>query len=297
MGKRAAEAGVCVEVELIPDYITSLETFTNGNAQGVTVTNMDLLSFQSSTGDSEVIILGDYSNGNDAILVRSDEDEVTMASLKGKEVGIVELSVNDYLLERCAANAGLTRKDFNIVNFTSEGDIAAQYGAQSDGDFAAVVWNPVLLQLQSSLDDSHNVCDSSSIPGEILDVLVVDAETPDATKQAIVNAWYDTMKVMSQRSKAGKAAREVMAQNADNTVAEYERQLKTTGMWYSPAKAAEFMESAQMVTTTKSVYDFTRRAGIVTDEQSVAINGTAVISEAGEPTINYNSTFTRNAAK
>jgi NitT/TauT family transport system substrate-binding protein len=295
LGKRAREHNVCITVEMIPDYITSLEQFSNGNVQGITVTNMDLLSFQSSTGSTEVIIAGDYSNGNDAILVRSD-DVATVADLKGKEVGIVELSVNDYLLERCLTIAGMSRSDVKVVNFTSEADIATQFAAQGGTDFAATVWNPVLLNLKSEVDNATTVCDSSDIPGEIVDLLVVDQNLDSNVKQAMVDAWYDTMAVMSKRSKSGKAARTAMALNAENTLAEYDSQLRTTAMWYKPADAAAFLDGPELVKTTKSVYDFTRKAGIVTDPQSISINGTLVIDEAGPANISYTSSYTKSRA-
>jgi len=295
LGKHAKEQGVCVEVELIPDYITSLEAFTNGTAQGVTATNMDLLSFQSSTGKTEVIIAGDYSNGNDAILIRSP-NKVDMQAVKGKQVGIVELSVNDYLLDRCATKAGLTRSDFKVINFTSEGDIAAQFASQKGNGFVATVWNPVLMNLRSSVNDAQVVCDSSQIPGEIVDVLAVDAKLSDKHKQAIVNAWYDTMAAMTNKGKLGKDARSKMALNAENSLAEYEQQLKTTAMWYTPESAVSFIEGAQMSDTTKSVYGFARKAGIVASKQSISINDKLVVDEAGtKASINYTSKYTRNA--
>lgn len=295
MGKRAKEAGVCLKIEMIPDYITSLEAFTNGTLAGVTVTNMDLLSFQSSTGQTEVIIAGDYSNGNDAILVRSST-EVGMKALKGKDIGIVELSVNDYLLDRCTSKAGMKRSDYKTINFTSEGDIAAQFGAQSGNKFAATVWNPVLMNLRSAVSDAQIVCDSSEIPGEIIDVLAVDQNLSSKHKQALANAWYDTMAIMKSKGKTGKHARGVMALNAENSVAEYERQLKTTAMWYTPEEAAAFLEGKKLVETTKSVYSFTRKSGIVGDPQSINVNGNSVVKEAGNATIHYTSEYTKAAA-
>lgn len=295
LGNRAREHNVCIKIEMIPDYITSLEQFSNGNLQGVTVTNMDLLSFQSSTGETEAIIAGDYSNGNDAILVRSD-DVATVNDLAGKQVGIVELSVNDYLLERCLTKAGMKRNQVEVVNFTSEADIATQFASQSGNNFAATVWNPVLLNLKSEVEDATTVCDSSSIPGEIVDMLVVDKNLNDSVKQALVDAWYDTMDVMKKRSKSGKAARTIMALNAENTLAEYDSQLRTTAMWYSAVDAADFLESDDLVSTTKLVYNFARKANIVSDPQSVSINGKAIISDAGPANISYTSKYTRSRA-
>src|SRR5438045_4565816 len=59
-----------VEIELVRmDYIPSVEAYVAKQVDGVAVTNMETLDMPAGAGiDSSVIITGDYSNGNDAIL-------------------------------------------------------------------------------------------------------------------------------------------------------------------------------------------------------------------------------------
>ena len=45
---------------------------------------------------------------------------------------------------------------------------------------AVVTWNPLVLEIMGSSPDAVNLFDSSKIPGEILDLMVVNAETPEA---------------------------------------------------------------------------------------------------------------------
>ena len=48
---------------------------------------------------------------------------------------------------------------------------------------AVVTWNPLLSEIMA-MPDSHEVFDSSKIPGEIIDLMVVNTETLKANPEA-----------------------------------------------------------------------------------------------------------------
>src|SRR5688572_361493 len=73
--------------------------------------------------DTSAIIVGDFSNGNDGIVLKKGK---TLADIKGQRVNIVELSVSHYLLARALATVKLTEKDIKTVN-TSDADIVAAF--------------------------------------------------------------------------------------------------------------------------------------------------------------------------
>ena len=70
---------------------------------------------------------------------------------------------------------------------------------------------------------------SSKIPGEIIDMLVVNTETlkdnPTLGK-ALVGIWYETMALMRDPGEDGKAAREAMAEASGTDLAGFEAQLQ-----------------------------------------------------------------------
>ena len=84
------------------------------------------------------------------------------------------------------------------------------------------------------------VFNSSKIPGEIEDLMVVNTETlkdnPDLGK-ALVGIWYETIALMKDTGDKGKAAREAMAKLSGTDLAGFEAQLKTTRMFYTPKDA------------------------------------------------------------
>ena len=72
----------------------SLNQYTAGKFDGVTVTNMDALTIPAAGGvDTNAIIMGDYSNSNDGIVLKKGK---TLADIKGQKINIVELSVSHY---------------------------------------------------------------------------------------------------------------------------------------------------------------------------------------------------------
>ena len=87
--------------------------------------------------------------------------------------------------------------DVRTIN-TADADIA---GAFTSPDVtAAVAWNPQLLTMKQEAG-AHEVFSSADIPGEILDLLVVDTATLEANPnlgKALVGIWYETIALMQQ---------------------------------------------------------------------------------------------------
>jgi NitT/TauT family transport system substrate-binding protein len=241
--KWADKYGITINVRQINDYVESINQYTAGKFDGVTVTNMDALTIPAAGGvDTTAIIMGDYSNGNDGVVLKKGK---TLTDIKGEKVNLVELSVSHYLLARGLSTVKLQEKDIKTVN-TSDADIVA--AAKSPDTTAVVTWNPQLLEVKSD-PGATLVFDSSKIPGEIEDLLVVNSETlkdnPDFAK-ALVGIWYETIALMKEQSDKGKAAREAMAKLSGTDLAGFEAQLKTTYMYYTPKDGAAFMTSAEL---------------------------------------------------
>ena len=129
MDKWADKYGIDVEIVQINDYVESINQYTAGAFDGVSATNMDTLSIPSGGGvDTTALIVGDFSNGNDAVILKG---EGTLADLAGKPVNLVELSVSHYLLARALDSVGLREAQLDAVINTSDADMIAAF--QTDG--------------------------------------------------------------------------------------------------------------------------------------------------------------------
>lgn len=254
--KWAEKYGIDVEVQLINDYIESINLYTAGEFDACTMTNMDALTIPAVGGvDSTAVVIGDFSNGNDGIVLRNG---TTVADLRGRQVLLVELSVSHYLLARALELNGMSERDVTVVN-TSDADIASVFIADPNG--AVVTWNPPLQQVKAA-PGAHLAFDSSQTPGEIIDMLVVRTSAPDALKQALAGAWYETMAIMRGSGPATDAAMAYMAAATGASIDEFHAQLATTQMFYTAAEAAEFARSEQLRETMQSVRQFSFAKGL-----------------------------------
>lgn len=254
--------GIDIEVVQINDYIESINQYSAGEFDACTMTNMDALTIPAAGGvDSTALVVGDFSNGNDGVVLKGAD---SLADIKGQNVNLVELSVSHYLLARGLETVGLSEADVKVVN-TSDADMVAVYG--TDDVTAVTTWNPLLSEIEA-MPESNKVFDSSMIPGEIIDLLVINTETlkasPDLGK-ALVGAWYEIMGLMSADSEEGVAARTFMAEASGTDLAGYDAQLASTEMFYTPAQALELTNGAALVDTMKSVAEFSFDHGLLGD--------------------------------
>jgi NitT/TauT family transport system substrate-binding protein len=247
--KWADKYGVVIKVQRF-DYAASLDAFVSGNIDACTMTNMEALDMPAAAGiDSTSVIIGDYSNGNDAVLARNN---LTLAQLPGKPILLVQKTVSEYLLERAMVLNGLAGDlpHLRLLN-TSDSDIVGAFLGDRSNQ-VAVTWKPLVSEILDQDRGVKELFDSSKIPGEILDLLVIRTAVlnrPDGSgvrfAKAITGAWYETMAQltggpMQARAISGSAAA------SDDSVASYRNQLLTTHLFATPQSAAAFATNAAL---------------------------------------------------
>ena len=258
--KWADKYKIKIDVVQINDYVESINQYTAGKYDGCTMTNMDALTIPAAGGvDSTALIVGDFSNGNDGIVLKG---KTRLKDIKGQKVNLVQLSVSHYLLARGLSTVGLSEKDITVVN-TSDADMVAVYGAK---DVTAVTtWNPLLSEIMA-MPQSHKVFDSSQIPGEIIDLMVVNTDTLKKNPhfgKALTGAWYEIMSSMRGASAPAVAARTDMAKASGTDLKGYDAQLATTQMFYDAAGAVGFTNSPKLKDTMKYVAEFSYTHGLL----------------------------------
>ncbi|RBI69584.1 lipid kinase [Vreelandella sulfidaeris] len=257
--KWADEYGISIEVVQVNDYIESINQFTSGNVDGCAMTNMDALTIPAASGvDSTALIINDYSNGNDGIVLKGSDD---LADIEGRQVNLVQFSVSHYFLARALESVGLTERDIETVN-TSDADIVGLFS--SDTTEAVAAWNPQLSAI-ADMPDSNVVYTSAEIPGEILDMMVVNTQTladnPELG-QALVGAWYEVMGLIEA---GDENALTIMADAAGTNLEGYKNQLDATYLYTDPAEAIELMESPALLETMERVAEFSFEHGLLGD--------------------------------
>ncbi|TJY58375.1 ABC transporter substrate-binding protein [Sinimarinibacterium sp. CAU 1509] len=203
------DAGVDVSFEWF-DYVASMDAFAAGKLDAVTMTNGDALVTGATGAKSVMIIINDYSNGNDMIVGKPGIS--SLKDLKGKKVGVEIGFVDHLLLLNGLKKAGMSEKDVTLVNVPTN----ETPQVLASGDVSAIAaWQPnsgVALKL---VPGSKPIYTSADEPGLIYDVLAVSPvslATRKADWEKVVKVWYravdyihdpkthaDAIKIMASR--------------------------------------------------------------------------------------------------
>lgn len=244
------EAGVDVAFEWF-DYVASMEAFAAGQLDAVSMTNGDTLVTGSAGTQGVMILLNDYSNGNDMIVAAPGIDSV--ADLEGRKIGVEIGFVSHLLLLNALEEAGLTEADVELVNVpTNE---TPQVLASGNVD-AIVAWQPSSSLALRALPGSSAIYTSADEPGLIYDVLAVDPvslATNRADWAKVVDVWYRIVDYLNNPATREEGIA-IMANRVGLSPAEYEPFLKGTRLLTREEAAARFVDSAGF----ESLYGSTR---------------------------------------
>ncbi len=199
------------------DYSASLDAFSASKLDAVLTTNGDTLVMGSGAGKGVMVMLTDYSSGNDMVVAKPGIK--SLKDLKGQKVAVEMGLVDHLLLINGLQKAGLSEKDVTLVN--SKTNETPQVLAS--GQVAAVAaWQPNSGQAMKSLPGSQPIYTSAEAPGLIYDVLTVSPASLTARKAdwvKLIKVWDrvvhyvndpktqdDAVKIMSARDGLTPAA-------------------------------------------------------------------------------------------
>jgi NitT/TauT family transport system substrate-binding protein len=181
-----------VDIELKEaDYDTCLVMYGAGKCDAVCITNMDAL-IPSVTIPSVAILPTSTSDGADALIVTSQIAD--LKDLKGKKVYGLAKTVSEYCFVRNLEERGEKEKDYTFTNM-DPGAAALAMQQKQEGFDAIIVWNPFVLETLNKRNDVRVLFDSTSIPGEIIDMVVLtqaslDKPGGDKFACAVIETYY-----------------------------------------------------------------------------------------------------------
>lgn len=175
-----------------------IRAFRNKTLDVAAVTLDEALMLAESGISIRVILVTDVSNGADAIMARPGMASVE--DLAGKRIGVENSALGDYVLRRALQLHGVPTEDVQQFSLTVDETVEAYRSNTVD---AVVTFEPFKSQLASL--GARKIFDSSEIPNEIIDVLVVRTEfaekNPEVLK-ALVAGWLGGAEVLRRRDPA-----------------------------------------------------------------------------------------------
>jgi len=252
------EEGVDVKFEWF-DYVASMDAYAAGKLDGVGMTNGDALVTGSTGAKSVMILMNDYSNGNDMVIGGPGISSVK--ELKGKKIGVEVGFVSHLLLLNALEKNGMTESDVELVNVpTNE---TPQVLASGDVD-AIVAWQPSSGQALGLVPGSKPIYTSANEPGLIYDMLAVSPESLAARRddwKKVIKVWYRAVAYLKDPNTADDAIK-IMAARVGLEPAQYKPFLKGTNI-LTREEANKFMVKGDGF---KSIYGSTK----ISDDFNVA---------------------------
>lgn len=148
------------------DAITLEQTMRGDTIDAITVSLSRAINYAEKNHDVTIILVLGWSSGADKILARPSIKDVS--DLKGKRVGSEPNTVNSYLLLRALQKHGLTMSDIEMVPLPNEG-MEQHFDSQKLDAISAYGRAAIAIEKQGAI----TLFDSSQIPGEVMDVLLV----------------------------------------------------------------------------------------------------------------------------
>lgn len=173
--------GLSLDVVEFPDPQTIVHAYLRGElplAQLTTVEAVDLCARAPDRCPVVVLVL-DESRGGDQLLARPGIS--SLSQLRGKRVGVLQSSLGPFLLSRALEREGMSLADVKLSNVP----LTAMPAALARGDLDAATLFPPYSEEATRQARATRLFDSSRIPGEIFDILVVDPQQMPALRDTL----------------------------------------------------------------------------------------------------------------
>ena len=262
------QAGVDVKFEWF-DYSASMDAYSAGKLDAVTMTNGDALVTGAAGGKSVMIMLTDYSNGNDMIVAKPGIK--SLKDLKGKKVAVEQGLVEHLLLLNGLKKAGMKESDVTLVNAKTN-EMPQVLAA---GDVSAIgAWQPVSGQAMKAVPGSRPIYTSADEPGLIYDVLAVNpvsAKQHKAEWQKVIKVWERVVKYIND-PKTQPDAVKIMAARSGISPEAYLPLLKGTKLLSLEEGKKVFVKAAGFKSlhgSSKVADDFNVANGVYKEHQDV----------------------------
>lgn len=246
-----------IDIELQQaDYDPCLTAYATGACDAVCITNIDILS-PSISRPGVAILPTSTSDGADACIVSGIED---VDQLKGHKVYGLAKSVSEYCFARCLEELGKSEADYEFVNNDpAAASLAMQQGQEEYK--AIMVWNPYVLQTLRTSKNTKVLFDSTRIPGEIIDMVVIGQDSlkkpgADAFCHAVIDCYYEMNKIIEAPATRNEALVQIGEDFSDLKLDDMTIVVQQTKFYKTPKDGSNVLSGAELPKTMETVLSF-----------------------------------------
>jgi len=194
-----------IEIKGFSSNFDRNRAFAQGRLDALATPLFDTIRIADMGAACKLVLLFDYSSGGDGIVARGGITKV--AELKGKRVSAELGAITHFVLLAALETAGLRESDVEIKNLSvPEGAEAFEQGKVD----AATLWDPHLGRL-AKLEGARKIFTSKEIPGQIIDVLIVQRAIAEARPDDVENLLRGWQKSLEAWRKSAPDHEVVMA--------------------------------------------------------------------------------------
>jgi NitT/TauT family transport system substrate-binding protein len=235
-----------VEVRLI-EFVAVNDTqraFEHDKIDGGTFSLFQVLQNRDQLNRKmQVPMVIDFSDGADLVMARPDIAD--MRGLRGKRIGVTLSPLDMFFLTRALEVNDMTLQDVSTVYVRIEDAAEALRSGKVD---AVTAYPPNSTELENS-GTAHSIFSSSRIPGEIVDVLALDAEIckdrPDDVA-AVIRAFYRAVRFAQEQP---DQAWRIMSERERVTPDEFQRALHSGITLVPLADQQRFLDDKSSLST------------------------------------------------
>lgn len=161
-----------------PSGTEEVRAYRNGEIEAAGISIDQALVLAATNPDVKIVVVMDFSNGGDVILGKPEIPN--LQGLKSRPVGVESTALGAFIITRALEQKGMSPKDIKIVSL----GVSEHERAFKDGKVDAVVtFGSARTKLLAA--GAKQLFDSSQIPGEIVDVLIVRDEVINKQPKAL----------------------------------------------------------------------------------------------------------------
>ncbi len=241
----------------LADYDTCIGQYGTNEADAVCITNMDILAPSASRAAVAILPTSTSAGADACIAVGID----SLDQLAGKPTYGLEKSVSQYCFERVLEMKGKQPANFPFQNMDPAAAATAMQTSQADIQ-SIMVWNPFVMQTLRDRKDSKVLFDSTGIPAEIIDMVVVGKDSLDKPggkhfAYALLETFYAVNGLIDDASTRNETLVALGSKFSKLGLEDMQTVVTQTQFYGSPAKGLALLEDKTFQQSTMpAVADF-----------------------------------------